>query len=186
MARLPQPGADNGAWGHLLNSYLLHEHMPDGAHNISAILSVPLTSDMVLVSHSASAKGFAWMPKAHLQGEPGQPVQLQLTSTHLQWRLQGDLAWTDLVALTEITGPAGPEGQQGQTGSGVAEGGVAGQWLRKTGNANYQTEWGAISKQDVGLSNVDNTSDADKPISDATAMAIAHTQRQLTALALVL
>jgi hypothetical protein len=32
MARLPQPGADNDAWGQLLNDFLLVEHREDGTH----------------------------------------------------------------------------------------------------------------------------------------------------------
>ena len=31
MSRLPQPGADIGDWGSVLNDYLLQEHLPDGA-----------------------------------------------------------------------------------------------------------------------------------------------------------
>lgn len=31
MARLPQPGADNGIWGNVLNDFLSVEHDPDGS-----------------------------------------------------------------------------------------------------------------------------------------------------------
>ncbi|HET6747595.1 MAG TPA: glycoside hydrolase family 55 protein [Candidatus Saccharimonadales bacterium] len=34
MARLPTPGQDNGAWGELLNNYLLQEHTADGTLKI--------------------------------------------------------------------------------------------------------------------------------------------------------
>ena len=30
MSRLPQPGADNGTWGDILNDFLLVEHNADG------------------------------------------------------------------------------------------------------------------------------------------------------------
>lgn len=34
MARLPQPGADDGVWGNILNDFLLQEHAADGSLNI--------------------------------------------------------------------------------------------------------------------------------------------------------
>lgn len=34
MSRLPEPGNDNGAWGAILNDFLLREHTPDGALKI--------------------------------------------------------------------------------------------------------------------------------------------------------
>lgn len=36
MSRLPQPGADQGVWGDILNDFLLREHTPDGALKIRA------------------------------------------------------------------------------------------------------------------------------------------------------
>src|SRR6478736_4924919 len=50
--------------------------------------------------------------------------------------------------------------------SGAADGLVS--HLADTGNPHD------VTKEQVGLGNVDNTSDADKPISDATAQALAH------------
>ena len=37
MARLPQPGSDNGEWGEILNDYLSQEHSSDGSHSSSNI-----------------------------------------------------------------------------------------------------------------------------------------------------
>src|SRR3989339_476053 len=37
MARLPQPGSDNGEWGEILNDYLSQEHHSDGTHSSSNI-----------------------------------------------------------------------------------------------------------------------------------------------------
>ncbi len=46
MARLPQPGSDNGVWGEVLNQYLTVSHAADGAHNHGVVseskLAVPL------------------------------------------------------------------------------------------------------------------------------------------------
>lgn len=46
------------------------------------------------------------IPEA-IDGNDGREVQLQKTATHLQWRYAGVEAWTDLIALSQITGPSG-------------------------------------------------------------------------------
>ncbi|PPH13309.1 hypothetical protein C5C71_01810 [Rathayibacter sp. AY1C1] len=71
---------------------------------------------------------------------------------------------TTLSSSAVATGPAGP---------GVAKGGSAGQFLRKRSSANYDTEFVSLTKGDVELGNVDNTSDLDKPIPTATSSALA-------------
>lgn len=48
-------------------------------------------------------------------GINGQEVSLQKTATHVQWRL-GLGAWTNLIALSEITGPQGIQGTPGTDG----------------------------------------------------------------------
>jgi hypothetical protein len=80
-------------------------------------------------------------------------------------------------------------GVQGIPGAGVPFGGTTGQVLTKNSSTNYDTSWqtptpapvtsvngmvGAvvITKADVGLGNVDNTSDLNKPISTATQAAL--------------
>lgn len=53
-------------------------------------------------------------------GEPsedGREIELQKTATHVQWRYVGDASWTNLVALTDITGPAGANGTNGVDGA---------------------------------------------------------------------
>jgi hypothetical protein len=47
------------------------------------------------------------------KGDAGTNVELQATSTHIQWRLVGSSTWTNLVALTAITGPTGSTGAAG-------------------------------------------------------------------------
>lgn len=90
------------------------------------------------------------------------------------------------------TGPAGPTGAtgaQGPAGAGVPTGGTSGQVLKKKSASDYDTGWadagsGAVSsvagrtgdvvltKSDVGLGSVDNTSDANKPVSTAAQTAL--------------
>ena len=77
-------------------------------------------------------------------------------------------------------------GPQGNTGEGVAAGGVSGQILTKQSSTDYDAEWVdapvkrvngyagdvVLSKSDIDLGNVDNTSDANKPISTAAQTAL--------------
>lgn len=67
----------------------------------------------------------------------------------------------------ELIKPSGgPQGAPGFPGAGVPAGGTALQLLRKN-SAGTTTEWFTPSKSTVGLGNVDNTRDADKPLSNA-------------------
>lgn len=79
------------------------------------------------------------------------------------------------TGATGATGAQGPQGVQGATGAdgvGVPTGGTTGQYLNKASNTNHDTQWSTLSKSSVGLSNVDNTSDANKPVSTATQAAL--------------
>jgi hypothetical protein len=55
-------------------------------------------------------------------GADGREVELQTTETHVQWRYEGESEWTDLVALSAITGPQGEQGETGLTGAAGADG----------------------------------------------------------------
>lgn len=57
-----------------------------------------------------------------------------------------------------------PKGDKGDKGDGVPSGGSALQYIRKDASGAV-TEWATLDKSAVGLGNVDNTSDADKPVS---------------------
>ena len=46
-------------------------------------------------------------------GEDGREVQLQKSATHIQWRYEGEAAWTNLVALSELEGEPGAQGETG-------------------------------------------------------------------------
>lgn len=54
---------------------------------------------------------------AGADGTDGREVEFQVSATHIQWRLTGDVAWTDLIALATITGPAGADGSDGADGA---------------------------------------------------------------------
>lgn len=48
-------------------------------------------------------------------GKDGREIEIQNSGTALQWRYVGDEEWTDLVQLSEITGPKGDPGNDGIT-----------------------------------------------------------------------
>ena len=50
-------------------------------------------------------------------GADGREVLLQKSATHVQWQYEGDVSWTNLIALSEITGPEGEQGPAGENGS---------------------------------------------------------------------
>lgn len=47
MARLPQPGADNGTWGSILNDYLSQVHASDGTLKAGTVQAATLAKDAV-------------------------------------------------------------------------------------------------------------------------------------------
>ena len=51
-----------------------------------------------------------------IQGIQGKNIELQTSTTHIQWRLTGDVNWNNLIPLSDITGPQGLTGPQGEAG----------------------------------------------------------------------
>lgn len=45
----------------------------------------------------------------YFDGNDGREVELQTGATHIQWRYVGDIAWTNLIAIADITGTDGKE-----------------------------------------------------------------------------
>ena len=48
-------------------------------------------------------------------GKDGREIEIRNNGTAIQWRYVGDESWTDLVQLSEITGPKGDPGDNGIT-----------------------------------------------------------------------
>lgn len=88
---------------------------------------------------------------------------------------KGDTGDTGPTGPTGATGPKGDTGNTGATGPagpGIATGGTTSQVLYKVSGTDYDTGWKTLAKSDVGLGNVDNTSDASKPVSTAQQAAL--------------
>jgi hypothetical protein len=174
MTRLPIPGADADSWGDILNDYLQVSLASNGtlkpdAVTLSAIqddsvsgtklqdnsitsakLDVPGGSDgQVLTKDSGSSSGLAWTTTA------GSAPDADTTTKGLV-KLAGDLGGT--ADMPTVPGLAGKEPT-----------------ITAGNNAQYyrgDKTWQTLDKAAVGLTNVDNTSDASKPISTATQTAL--------------
>lgn len=71
-----------------------------------------------------------------------------------------------------LRGPEGKTGPQGNPGVGVPPGGDTHQVWRKKSPTDYDGEYATLVKSDVGLDQVDNTADLNKPISTTTQTAL--------------
>ncbi|NLC94747.1 MAG: hypothetical protein GX676_03540 [Bacilli bacterium] len=49
-------------------------------------------------------------------GKDGREVEFRVENGYIEWRYKGEETWTQLIPLSEITGPAGQDGQDGQDG----------------------------------------------------------------------
>ncbi len=174
MARLPQPGGDNGDWGNILNDFLLQTHNADGALKSGSIGEAALSPSVQTKLNSAqnttgTNSGDQTLSVAGnnltISGDNGNTVVLPANdatvdpatvSTLGTIQLAGDLGGT----ATSPTVPALANKEP------VVAAGVTSQYYR--GDKTWQT----LDKTAVGLANVDTTSDANKPISTATQAAL--------------
>lgn len=98
-------------------------------------------------------------------GKDGKPIELRVTTTHIQWRILNEGEWKNLIALKELRGLKGDKGRRGEKGDpgtkgdpgvqgeqgdpgvqgnpgvGVPIAGSTGQVLAKNSNSNYDTGW---------------------------------------------
>jgi len=147
MARLPQPGSDENTWGEILNDFLLQAHNSDGTLQADSIGSSELsatggTNGQVLTKDDGVSGGIKW-DTAGSGGTPSGPAGGDLGGTYPNPTVPG-------LATKENTITAG----------------TTAQYYR--GDKTWQT----LDKAAVGLANVDNTSDANKPVSSATQTAL--------------
>lgn len=146
MVRLPQPGSDDGQWGTILNDFLNVEHNPDG--------SLKIRTDGTLTGGASDAttttKGIIQLA-GDLAGTAASP-----TVPGLSTKQDAD---ADLTAIAGLS-PTNDDVIQRKAGA----------WTNRT-PAQLKLDLG-LTKADVGLGNVDNTSDANKPVSTATQTAL--------------
>ncbi len=89
MARLPQPGGDNGAWGDLLNDFLSQSHKADGTFKDNSVTSNALAPNSVTSTHiSSGAVDATRIANAS--------ITESLLDTNVQTKLNSTVDWTTL------------------------------------------------------------------------------------------
>ena len=87
MARLPQPGGDNGTWGNVLNDYLSQAHDADGSLKDNSVTSNTLAPNSVtnaaIASDAVNASSIADGSITEVLLDSG--VQTKLNQTAPTW-----------------------------------------------------------------------------------------------------
>jgi len=104
VARLPEPGADNGSWGGILNDYLLQSHKADGSLKDAIVTGQQLAMGAIVEGNLSSAL----RTKLNAAGQTG------ATGPMGPGGLQGA---TGANGSDGVTGPVGPAGATGATGN---------------------------------------------------------------------
>ncbi len=149
MARLPQPGADDGTWGDILNEFLEAAHNSDGTLKDTGLVAAkapknnPTFTGTVTVPTPSSNSDAA--TKAYVDATVSSGTPDADASTKGKIQLAGDLGGT-------ADAPTVP-GLANKVSTTV------------TVNGHALSSNIAVTKADVGLANVTNTSDANKPVS---------------------
>lgn len=190
MARLPQPGADNGTWGDVLNDYLSQTHKSDGSLKENVVTTAAIAPDAVTGAEIAdgtiqeSQLSAAVQGKLNAAGSGGvaddtiSTVKLQDGSVTVA-KLADDAVTNAKVApaaaidqskianlTTDLAGKAAAS--HTHTASQISDSTATGRsLLTATDGPAAKTVLG-LTKSDVGLGNVDNTSDATKNAATVT------------------
>lgn len=190
MSRLPTPGKDNGTWGDILNDYLSVAHNTDGTLRPTAITDTgavtvvngvePVNGSISLSPANLGAATAAQGAKADTAVQPSALAPVATTGSYANLTNKPTLStvaasgnYTDLTNKPTI--PAAQVNADWNAQSGVA------QILNKptiptvsypVTSVNTKTGDVVLTKSDIGLTNVDNTSDIDKPISSTQQTAL--------------
>ncbi|MEO5627488.1 MAG: hypothetical protein ABIQ89_01210 [Candidatus Saccharimonadales bacterium] len=156
MARLPNPGADSGQWGNILNDFLGVAHNGDGTLKDIGIIATkapiagPTFTGHVTVPTPTDTTDAVTKAYADSIASAGAPDATAGTKGILQ--LTGDLGGT--AASPTVPGLTSKVN------------------TTRTVNGHALSADVTVTKGDVGLGNADNTSDANKPVSTATTTAL--------------
>lgn len=68
--------------------------------------AVAAAEEAAKVAEAAALDYFAANPPP--AGDDGREVELRTSATHIQWRLEGDSTWLDIIELADLVGASGP------------------------------------------------------------------------------
>lgn len=161
MARLPQPGGDQGNWGTILNDFLTQSLDADGSIKAGVVDASAIadgTISELKLDSAAQAKlnsgGTAGVVSVNTRSGA-------VTLTAADVGLANANNTSDANKPISIATQAALDGKEATISAGTTS-----QYYR--GDKSWQT----LDKTSVGLANVDNTTDVNKPISSATQAAL--------------
>lgn len=169
MARLPIPGSDDGTWGDILNDFLSAQHNADGTHSLSLDNLTDVNTAGAVSGQVLKFNGTAWVAGTDVSGGAGDPaVGGDLTGTASNAQIaagaivNADVSATAAIAQSKIANLTSDLASK----EAAVPSGTTAQYYRG------DKSWQALDKTAVGLANVDNTADLNKPISTATQTAL--------------
>lgn len=173
MARLPVPGSDDGTWGQILNDFLDVSLNPDGTLRIAP--TVAAKADNSAVVHNTGAESVAGTKT--FNASPIVPTPVSPSHATTKAYVDSVVAAGAPDATTSSKGIVQLAGDLSGTATAPTVPGLAGKepTITPGTTADYyrgDKTWQPLTKSAVGLANVDNTSDANKPISTATQTAL--------------
>jgi trimeric autotransporter adhesin len=148
LARLPQIGSDDGTWGNILNDFLSQVHDADGTLKSNTVTTGAIADGAVTEAKLDSAA------QTKLNTVGGGVADGAVTD--IKVNASAAIAQSKIANL--VSDLAAKQA--------TITAGTTGQYYR--GDKTFQT----LDKTAVGLANVDNTSDANKPVSTATQTAL--------------
>ncbi len=164
MSRLPQPGGDRGNWGDVLNDFLLVTHNSNGTLKDASIEAIKLQNSIISPAKLATTN------------TPAATQSLTYNGSSMEWAsISGSGTVSD--ASTTAKGIIQLSGDLAGTASNPTVPGLASKESTVSPGTTTQyyrgdKSWQTLDKASVSLANVDNTSDANKPISSATQTAL--------------
>ncbi|OGL22408.1 hypothetical protein A2707_03740 [Candidatus Saccharibacteria bacterium RIFCSPHIGHO2_01_FULL_45_15] len=159
MARLPQPGADNGNWGNILNDYLMQSHTAAGAIKDDAV-GAPQLQDNAVTATALAPNSVTNASLASNSVNASTIADGTITETLLDTSVQTKLNTPSVIADDSITATklvASVRTSLDKADTALQSAPVI--------SVNTQTGAVVIDKSSIGLGDVDNTSDAAKPVS---------------------
>lgn len=159
MPRLPLPGQDSGSWGDVLNDYLSTVHNSDGT----------LKAGVITASHIAEGAITPDLLDAGLQDKVNAisagETNLTVTTSATTVTIDNDTGSDATLSAATTTNAGVMTAADRIKLDGIMAGAQVVSVAGRTGAV-------TLTKTDVGLSAVDNTSDTNKPISTATQTAL--------------